>query len=282
METRNGDPRIAIVSGCDELRYASYVGHQTYARRHGMDYHLELAPFPGHRGYWHKVRSLLEHLDDYEWLVWLDDDAFVTALEDDFLRATIAEADAAGRFVAVAPSVDDELNGAWAAYNSGVLALKSCPETEEMLRIALDPPLEEIKAWWDTDRWGVFTNGDQDVFVWYLETRHPDGVHWVDPLRWNARPWNYASGLNEHPVCHFPGHPDKTLAIAEFAGRMGVGPTLVAGSDPRRRLFTPTSAQVPRISEVGLRLRRAGRVISAGRKRVLLKVRYVRETGRWR
>lgn len=273
--------RIALVSGCDDLRYASHVSHQLYARRHCLGYHLELAPFEGHRGYWHKVRALLTHLDDYDWLVWLDDDAFITALGDDFIAATIADAEEAGAAVAIAPSVPDELNGAWAAYNSGVLALRNTPAVREMLELALDPPLDEIRAWWDAERLGVFTQGDQDVFVWYLENGRGDLVHWVDPMRWNARPWHYRASLDEHPVCHFPGHPDKTLAIAEFAARMGTGPTLVAGSSPARGLLTRPTAQLPRISTASLVTRRLIRRYEAARKRVVLKARWIKETGRW-
>ncbi|MFC7361101.1 hypothetical protein ACFQO6_12545 [Nocardioides astragali] len=53
------------------------MGHQLYARRHGLAQHLEPAPFEGADGYWHKVRRGGSTLDAHDWVVWFDDDAFI-------------------------------------------------------------------------------------------------------------------------------------------------------------------------------------------------------------
>ena len=274
-------PDLALVSGSDRLRYASYVGHQLYARRFGHPYHLELAPFPGHGHYWHKLMALREHLERYEWLVWLDDDAFVTDLRTDVLGDAVRRAQEAGRWLVIAPSCDDELNGAWAAYNTGVFALRRSEQARALLDLALDPPLAEIEAWWPAERLGVFTHGDQDLLAWFVEQGHRDGVELVDPMTWNARPWHYRSSLQDRPVVHFPGQPDKTLAIERSARRMGVGPTLVAGSDPGRPLLESPTRQVASASTLSLATRTAAAAARRGRTRVVRKVRWVRETGRW-
>lgn len=272
---------IAIVSGCTELRYASYVGHQLYARRHGLDYHPELTAFDGVSGYWHKVAALRAHLAQHEWVVWFDDDAFITDLGSTFLTDEIAAAEAEGSWLVIAPSCDDELNGAWAAYNTGVFALRRTPEAESLLESMAHAPMAEIEAWWDADRLGMFTRGDQDALVWFMETNALSGsIRWVDPLRWNARPWHFSVGLDDAPVCHFPGHPDKTLAITSFARRMGTDETLVRErkASHRARSVHGQVAVAGPVSEVVRRTSLRGQQLG---RRVRRKAAWVREHRRW-
>lgn len=272
---------IAIVSGCTQLRYASYLGHQLYARRHGLGYHMELAPFDGVRGYWHKVASLKAHLSKHDWVVWFDDDAFITDLESAFLEETIATAEKEDKWLVISPSCSDELNGAWAAYNTGVFALRNGREAHALLRVMTDAPMAKIQSWWDADRLGMFTEGDQDALVWFMETGgHQDSIHWADPLRWNARPWHYRGGVEDPPVCHFPGQPDKTLAITEFANRMGTDGSLLKGSEPRGSRGGLHN-QVPLATPWGARLRRASLGGQHLARRVQLKIAWLRDTRRW-
>lgn len=272
---------IAIVSGCTRLRYASYVGQQLYARRHGLGYHLELTAFDGVDGYWHKVAALDGHLAGHDWVVWLDDDAFVTDLDSTFLRDAIDDADRGDAWLVIAPSCADELNGAWAAYNTGVFALRNSPDSRALLSAMSEAPMEEIQRWWDIQRLGVFTQGDQDALAWFVEQRgYRESVHWVDPLGWNARPWHYRDALDDAPVCHFAGQPDKTLAIMEFAQRMGTDETLVRPG-VARRADRGLHAQVAVASNAGVRLRRTSLRGQHLVRRVRRKVTWVRENRRW-
>jgi len=275
------EPDIAIVSGCDRIRYASYVGHQLYARRHSLSYHLELAPFDGAAGYWHKVAAMRAHLADHDWVVWFDDDAFITDLDSTFLRDTLEEAERKKAWLTIAPSCDDELNGAWAAYNTGVFALKNTPRAHELLAAMASAPMAEIEEGWDNDRLGVFTHGDQDALVWFLESNNlQDAISWADPMRWNARPWHYGIGLDLPPVCHFPGQPDKTLAITELARRLGTDETLVLRGNVSGRP-RGIHAQVPAVGLTGLRLRQASVRSQRAARRVTRKAIWIREHRRW-
>lgn len=272
---------IGLVTGCERIRYGAYVGHLLYARRHGLECHLEFAPFEHARGYFHKMAALRAHLAKHDWVVWVDDDAFITDIESDFIRREVTVADSKGSWLVIAPSVPDELNGAWGAYNTGVFALRNTTTSDDLLAVLRDPPLAEIESWWDHDQFGVFTHGDQDVLVWFVETQgHAAGVHWVDPLGWNARPWSYVHGLSDSPVCHFPGHPDKTLSIRDFAKRWGTDETLIRTEAPtlhQRGLH----AQVPSTTRSGAALRRLSLRRRATWKRARLKLDWVRHHRRW-
>lgn len=272
---------VAMVSGCTRLRYASYVGHQLYARRHELAYHLELAPFEGVTGYWHKVAALRMHLAEHEWVVWFDDDAFITDLDSNFVRDTIEQAESADAWMVISPSCDDELNGAWAAYNTGVFALRNTPVSHALLAAMADAPMDEIEAWWDPERLGMFTSGDQDALVWFMDSGgHGESIHWVDPLRWNARPWHYTSSLTDAPVCHFPGQPDKTLAITEFARRMRTDETLVRHGTVNGRP-RGLHAQVPAVGRAGARVRQASVQSRRLGRRLARKAEWIRENRRW-
>lgn len=275
--------KIGLISGFDGgLRYASPVGHQLYARRHGLQYHLELASFVGSPGYWHKVAALEHHLENYDWVVWIDDDAFITDTESRFLRDTLEAADRDGHAIVVAPSTDTELNGAWAAYNTGVVALRRSLETRTLLGMMRSADMRAVEEWWDSSRLGMFTNGDQDALVWALEPSGcAEAVRLADPLRWNSRPWYYRNRLSDCPVCHFPGHPDKTLAIHQLGRRLGVDETLTEGTSFAPPLLSSVDAQVPRISTAGLIARAALRSSTSLAQRTARKYHWVRETGRW-
>lgn len=282
MSDRHNEHRdIAIVSGCDKLRYASYVGHQLYARKHDLAYHLELAPFAGAAGYWHKAAALGQHLEKHDWLVWLDDDAFITDIESDWLRREIAAAERTGAWLVIAPSAEDELNGAWAAYNTGVFAVRNCAQGRELVGPLNAPNLDEVERWWDATRLGMFTRGDQDVLVWFVESQgHRDSIRWVEPRGWNARPWHYTRSLKDAPVCHFPGHPDTSLAIHDFARRLGTDMTLTRVTSVVQD--TGLHAQVPRLSTHDAAARRLSLRGRAAAKRVRLKYAWLREHRTWR
>ena len=194
---------------------------------------------------------------------------------------TLARAETENAWLVIAPSCADELNDAWAAYNTGVFGLRNVPDAHALLSSMSHAPMDEIEKWWDADRLGMFTHGDQDALVWFMESGgHESRIHWVDPLGWNARPWHYSGSLQDAPVCHFPGHPDKTLAISEFALRMGTDQSLVRPGTPEGRRHA-VHAQVPAVGRAGVRVRR----ISVGSRRlarrVVRKLLWIREHRSW-
>ena len=89
-----------------------------------------------------------------------------------------------------------------------------------------------VREWWDPERFGIFTNTDQDALVFQLSR---DDVPWAERwkrLDWqafNSRPYHYAHSLDEHFLCHFvvPGALSKMDLVRDFAGRMGTTTALV-------------------------------------------------------
>lgn len=170
------------------------------------------------------IRRVLPH---YEWIIWIDDDAFFTDFERDNLNEFIAQAERDDHFLVIANG-PAEPNGFWSVINTGVIALRNDPRTIALLEAMENSELAEVRKWWKADQHGVYTDGDQDQMLWALDTHGlMAGVTIVDHRELNSRTHYYASSLSDAFVVHFCGHYDKQLGIASFAERFGVGQELV-------------------------------------------------------
>ena len=217
-----------MVSGADEIRLRSYVNHSIYARLHDLDYRLECGLAEGvHTKFFYKTSIIRRVLPRYDWIVWLDDDTFITDFSSDGFRTLIEQAEANGKSIVIADG-PLEPNGFWSIVNTGVMCLKRSPEVFELLDLMDDGHLAKAREWWDGQRHGTFTGGDQDLFVWWMETKgHRDRVEIVDHRQLNSRGHYYDDSLSDAFVMHFCGYPDKKIGVVAFADRFGIGQELV-------------------------------------------------------
>ena len=224
----SGAPDICLVSGADEIRLRSYVNHAIYARLHDLDYRLECGLDEGVKTkFFYKTSIIRRVLPRYDWVVWLDDDTFVTDFESDNFRRLIDAAERHGQSIVIAEG-PLEPNGFWSVVNTGVMCLKNTPEVIDLLESMDDRHLDEVREWWDEDRHGTFTGGDQDILVWWMETRrHTDLVRIVGHRELNSRGHYYDTSLSDAFVMHFCGYPDKKIGVVAFAERFGIGQELV-------------------------------------------------------
>ncbi|WP_030015961.1 hypothetical protein [Curtobacterium sp. S6] len=162
------------------------------------------------------VRRLLPQ---YDWLVWIDDDAYFTNFESDAIREMVREAERDGNVLVIAEG-PEEPNGFWSRINTGVFLLKNCPEAVAMLESMSTVRLETVREWWNNAEYGVFTHGDQDQMWWYLCT---SGLlartRIVGHRQLNSRGHYYGASLHDAFVMHFCGYPDKAWGAARFARR---------------------------------------------------------------
>jgi hypothetical protein len=221
-------PDICLVSGADEIRLRSYINHSIYARLFDLDYRLECGLDEGVKTkFFYKTSIIKRVLPRYDWVVWLDDDAYITDFSRDNFRRLIVEAEAAGQSVVIADG-PVEPNGFWSVVNTGVMCLKRSPEVTELLEMMDDEHLDRVRDWWQEDQHGTFTGGDQDLFVWWMQDRgHQDRVMIVDHRELNSRAHFYGDSLSDAFVMQFCGYPDKKIGVVDFAARFGIGQELV-------------------------------------------------------
>lgn len=113
-----------------------------------------------------------------------------------------------------------------------------------------DRHLPQVRDWWDDERHGTFTGGDQDIFVWWMETGgYADRVSVVGHGEPNSRGHYYDSSLSDAFAMHFCGYPDKKIGVVAFAQRFGIGQKLV----PEQLLDTFSPGPQPDEAARGLR-----------------------------
>ena len=221
-------PPLMIVSGSSRVRTAAPLNHALYAAQHGIPYFFDAGPSRVDRIYFHKLHVIRRYLPLADWLFWIDDDAFFTDFRVD-LGTFLVDAGEAELVFCKSPV---NPRGGWTWMSSGQFFIRNTPDMAALLDAVLDTDLSEVKGWWDPDTYGLFTNGDQDAFVYRL---HGPDPRWrerfvqLQPDAFNNRPYHYEERLDEHFICHFalPGaHREKADLIGEFAERLGTNQAL--------------------------------------------------------
>jgi hypothetical protein len=226
------DTDICIVSGGTRLRLPSPINHKIYAEIHGADYRLECGPVGALKNpYYFKLKTLVRILPRYDWVLWIDDDAFFTDFAvklREFCRSRPEEV--------LLTLADGRVRsaGAWTRINSGVILVRRRPEALIFLERCLDTDINAVRVWWAPQEHGMFTNSDQDTLL-YRMLEYPDqrAFEIVPHLNLNAREYHYSDRLSEHFICHFPGLRDKISSVRNFGKRFGVDTTLVPVSVTR-------------------------------------------------
>lgn len=219
---------LRIVSGSSGVRTPAPLNHTVYAARHDLPYVFDVTPAPVAPITLQKLAVIRRHLAAGEWLFWLDDDAFFTNLATD-LR-DLVPVDPGIELAFCSSPVNP--NGGWTWMSSGQLFIRNTPRMAALLEAVAGTDLEAVRRWWDPERHGLFTNGDQDAFVYHLERPDSPWAGTFQRLPWeafNARPYHYESRLDEYFICHFavPGRRSKMELIEEFAHRLGTTTALL-------------------------------------------------------
>lgn len=216
--------KIGIISYCDKIRTYASVNHQYYADRHGYTYIYDIAP-THQEVFKNKVEKLLKLIDLFDYVFWIDDDAFFTNFSQP-LEPFIKKGKNADLIYCASPIN----NGIWTYISSGNFFLKNNRKTKAFLQAILDTPLEEVERNWDKERYGHYTIGDQDIMTHLLFTdKRFSGrnFHTVLPFEeFNTRPFHFKKSLNEHFLVHFTGK-EKYQQSLDFAKRFEMSPAII-------------------------------------------------------
>lgn len=216
--------KIGIISYCDHLRTFAHVNHKYYASKHNYHYIFDISPTLN-SPFKNKIEKILELLDLFEWVFWIDDDAFFLQYDkplDQFIK---------GKEQYDLIFCKSPINeGNWTYLSSGNFFLKNTPKVKEFLTACLDTNLEQAKEAWDEEKFGLFTNGDQDVMVYLLQ---------FDPRfnselfharyeydKFNTREFHFKNKSNEHFLVHFTG-TEKQQQTLDFAKKFSLSAALI-------------------------------------------------------
>lgn len=228
---------ILILSGADRLRFPTMLNHKVYADTHGYRYRFDLTPSRGvNRPYFHKIAKIADALADADWIFWIDDDAAFTQL-DVRLESIVPEMLNPELDVIFCKSpVNPE--GGWTYLSSGNFLIRNSPGARQLIANVGEELLPEIEKWWDGERFGMFTGGDQDILVYLIVTdpRFQKTTGRLEYQRFNTRPYHFSDRLTEHFLVHFTNQPDRSKEdqMVEFANKFSLTPFMVP-----RQLLAP-------------------------------------------
>ncbi|TCL07347.1 hypothetical protein [Sodalis ligni] len=204
-------PDILIVSSHTAPSSTAPINHQIYASRHGYRYLFDVTPYPLKKTFDQKLKTIIAHLEHTTWLMWIDDDAYIMD-HNIKLEQFLPENDNCDLVFCNSPIND---KGEWTFLNSGVCFIRNTAFTRKLFEEIINTPIETVKQWWEKEKYGKFTNGDQDQIVYQLVNQNAleEKLLIREYFAFNARPVDFATRPDEHFICHFCGFKDKILPI---------------------------------------------------------------------
>ena len=156
--------KICVLSGrYPKSEFSAYENHKVYSSQHGYYYINCNWPTIASNPYYNKLYYSLHYLDLFDFIFWIDDDAFFWDLNrslDQFIPK-------GEKILSICKSPDNK--NIKTLFNSGIFMLKCNYVGKLFIQAALETDLEIVKKWW-VPEFGYFTGGDQDAFVFQYKT----------------------------------------------------------------------------------------------------------------
>lgn len=226
MTNKLSDPaRLCILSGrFPRSEFLHSWNHYAYARTHGYTYIGCDWPTAATNRYMTKFMYVRHYLNLFDYVFWIDDDAFFLQPQkglDDFIPAS----DKLASFCR--SPTNKEI---FTYLSSGQFLIRGGAESTAFIDAITSTDLDTVEAWWREDM-GMFTKGDQDAIVFLLHTdpRFQDRLSLHDYSAFNSR----IADLEDTPenvfLLHFTGpRPRKIADAARAAELLGTGPALIS------------------------------------------------------
>lgn len=205
--------KILVLSYCDSIRTKCIINHASYCDAQGYEYIYDIAP-TSQTGFFSKIEKILKFLPYFDYVFWIDDDAFFMQFDkklEDFINTD-------KDFIFCASPVND---GRWTYLSSGNFFIKNTASSTKLLQQVLNTSLEKVETWWDVEKFGDFTRGDQDVIVYCLQHSRDASYKILEYSAFNSRPYHFINRCDEHFLVHFTGHK-KQLMATQFAKRFQI------------------------------------------------------------
>ncbi|RWX78761.1 hypothetical protein EPK99_09230 [Neorhizobium lilium] len=222
-------PKILICSGSTQIRFPTAINHSVYAARHGYRYRFNINPYPNLPNfYYHKLATLLDGLNDCDWLFWLDDDAAFTQL-DMSLESLVPEMQDPKIFAIYCKSPVNR--GITTFLSSGNFLIRNCPDAVAFIQDCLATTGEQSKEFWSEEKYGPYWGPfDQEAMIHQLEhfPHRRSKYALLDYTRFNTRPFHFQNA-NDHFLVHFTYDPErsKRLQMIDFAEKYGLSEFLL-------------------------------------------------------
>ncbi|MFT5892133.1 MAG: hypothetical protein ACI9Y7_002243 [Dokdonia sp.] len=201
--------KVCIVSGrYPATDFDSAINHKVYADRHGYAYAHCNWPTKEQNRYLNKMHYIRMYIDVYDYIIWIDDDAFFFDFEKDIMEY----APSGDAFLSICES--PSFKPLKTFFSSGQFILKSSKESKAFLDQVIQQDLNVVKSWWTEDL-GYFSKGDQDAMIYLLKTNpeFKNASELYDYTLFNSRPENLFGTDSHAPmILHFTGKVETKMA----------------------------------------------------------------------
>lgn len=194
--------KICVLSGrYPASKFHGFINHKIYCYQHDYTYIYCNWPNKCENKYYNKLYYLKEYLSYFDYIFWIDDDAFFMNFDISLENFLPDEA----QFLSICACPD--FRQLKTKISSGQFLIKSTPESLEFVNKLINTNLEEVKKWW-SEEMGYYTGGDQDAFVYHMygPSKYLDKV----------KIWNY-SKFNSRVPNYFE-HQDHDVFLLHFTG----------------------------------------------------------------
>jgi len=217
-----------IISGRFPItEFEANVNHKIYADTYDYSYIHCNWPTTLKNVYLNKIAYILHYIDRYDYIVWIDDDAFFFDFEKDIMDYAPKN----DSFISLceSPSFKDLKT----YFSSGQFIVKSSDLSKRFFKDVLSTELSVVKKWW-TDELGYFTNGDQDIMIYLLleNEQYKGKLDLFDYKCFNSRRENlFQIDVHKPLVLHFTGRgPEKRKNYIETQIKCNLHRSLVSNS----------------------------------------------------
>ncbi|MEO1171981.1 MAG: hypothetical protein AAFX94_08000, partial [Myxococcota bacterium] len=218
--------KVAVISGrYPATEFPSPENHRYYCERHRYYYIHCNWPTGARNPYFNKIGFLRAYAELFDFLVWVDDDAFFV----DFDRSLDSLLPSQDSFLSICRSPD--FKALHTFVSSGSFVLRCDTRGRNFLRQLERVDLDVVQRWWRDD-FGFFTHGDQDAFVYLLHSQSEYGAFDHLPYdRFNSRIENVEAGEDVF-LLHLTGRPPVKREAHRRAQRyLDRGPALLPTSE---------------------------------------------------
>jgi hypothetical protein len=210
---------IVIISGADSYRYNAHLNHQKYADAREIDYKFHLSnglsnPF------FTKCYAILDSFDKgYEYVIWIDDDAFFIDLDWD-CRNIFEKYE---RDVIVTQGRTNKKPMA-TLFNNGVMFIRNTENMKNLFSSIPSIQWKELVTNWKAE-WGPCEGNDQPRMIYLIQTKYSDAVEIVPYPGFNAHEITFKQRKNfletKPPIAHITG-TYKEGKIQRFINTTGI------------------------------------------------------------
>ncbi|WP_242131697.1 glycosyltransferase family 77 protein [Aestuariivivens marinum] len=220
--------QVCIISGrYPATTFSSAINHKVYADLFGYTYIHCNYPTKTRNPYFNKINYILQYIDLYDYMVWIDDDAFFVDFNKDIMLFAPQE----NHFISLCKSPSFKTLKTY--LSSGQFILKCNTISKQFLSEALSLDLGLVKSWWRKEL-GYFTNGDQDAIIYLLHERQVYKNRYMlhDYKAFNSRCENlFEKDIHKPFIIHFTGRgPTKQKNLLNTQKRLNLHASLVPNS----------------------------------------------------